>query len=183
MDEFYCYCHEKPATLDVILCQNLTSNNLPPLSSDGSISTSGFKVSDTKDCLAILINIPIPIIENNKDDPPELTKGNGMPFVGTMPETTAMLIIACNPNITVIPNPKKNPNTSLVACTIFNPCHINDKKRHIIANTPINPNSSPIMVKIKSLLLSGKKNSFCLLLPTPKPAKPPDPRAIHDWII
>src|SRR3990167_5924339 len=108
------------------------------------------------------------------------TKGIPLPFVGTMPETTAMFITACNPNIIVIPNPKKNPNVSLVACTIFNPCHINDKNRHIITNTPINPNSSPMMVKIKSLLLSGKKNSFCLLLPTPNPVKPPEPRAIHD---
>ena len=101
------YRQEKLAILDVILCQILAGNNRATLSSDGSLFNCGFKATDSKDCFAILISIPIPIIENNKDDPPELTKGKGMPLVGTMPETTAMLIIACNPNITVIPNPKK----------------------------------------------------------------------------
>src|SRR3972149_2727637 len=95
MDEFYCYRQEKLAILDVVLCQILAGNNPATLSSDSSIFTCGFKSPDSKDYFAILISIPIPIIENNKEDPPELTKGKGMPFVGTMPETTAMFITAC----------------------------------------------------------------------------------------
>jgi hypothetical protein len=144
------------------------------------LSVSRFEVSDSNDCLAIFTRIPIPIIENSNDDPPELIKGNGMPFVGILPDTTAMLIAACSPNITVIPSPKKNPNMSLAACIIFNPCHIKSTKRLIIIIAPIKPNSSPIIVNMKSLLLSGKKNNFCLLPPTPNPVKPPEPRAIQD---
>ena len=51
IDKFYCYSQEKPAILDVILCQNLTGNNLPTLSSDGSIFACGFKAWTPKTVL------------------------------------------------------------------------------------------------------------------------------------
>ena len=38
---------------------------------------------------------------------------------------------------------------------------------------PIRPNSSTIIGNIKSVYDSGKYKFFCLLLPNPKPYKPP----------
>ena len=49
---------------------------------------------------------------------------------------------------------------------------------------PIKPNSSEIVVKIKSVCFSGKKFN-CPWVPSiyPFPARPPEPIAIFDWII
>jgi hypothetical protein len=51
------------------------------------------------------------------------------------------------------------------------------QKRPIRNTAPIKPNSSQITAKIKSFCGSGKYKNFCLLSPSPRPKKPPDPIA------
>src|SRR5574337_1943806 len=76
----FSYRQEKLAIFDVILCQILTGDSLSTLSSDGSaLSIDKLEVSNAADCLATLTSMPIPNIENSKEDPPELTKGKGIP--------------------------------------------------------------------------------------------------------
>ena len=123
------------------------------------------------------------INDNNIDEPPVLINGNGSPFVGIEPVTTAIFIAACKAIEAVIPNAKKKPNASGAALQTLIPCHANKANIIIIQVVPINPNSSPIIEKIKSLSLIGKKNNFWRLSPNPKPAIPPEPSAIHDCII
>ena len=51
----------------------------------------------------------------------------------------------------------------------------------IVKNEPINPHSSPIVQKIKSVLCSGTKLNFvCVPFKNPLPNKPPEPIAIFD---
>src|SRR5215475_10953906 len=50
----------------------------------------------------------------------------------------------------------------------------------MVTSAPSRPSSSPMMLKMKSVCASGRKNSFCLLSPSPSPKKPPEPTEISD---
>src|SRR3989338_3638425 len=125
------------------------------LSATGHAESSAFS-----DCFAIFKRIPTPSNDNNIDEPPVLINGNGSPFVGIEPVTTAIFIAACKAIETVIPNARKKPNTSGAALQTIIPCHANKANIMIIHVVPIKPNSSPIIEKIKSLSLIGRKNNF-----------------------
>jgi len=43
----------------------------------------------------------------------------------------------------------------------------------MVASAPRRPSSSPMMLKMKSVWASGRKNSFCRLSPSPSPKRPP----------
>lgn len=88
-----------------------------------------------------------------------------------------MLIITCIPTKAVIPIATRLPNISGAFIAIRTPLQMNIANRTIINAHPINPSSSPIIEKIKSLCGSGMYKYFCLLSPKPTPNNPPDPIA------
>ena len=63
-------------------------------------------------CCEMLSNTPVASSITSRLDLPELTNGNGMPLVGTMPSTTAKLISAWLSTIAVMPSAKSRPNPS-----------------------------------------------------------------------
>ena len=105
--------------------------------------------------------------------PPALINGRGTPVGGILPLTTAILIKTWLAIIVVIPVAKKQPNLSLLFIAILIPLNINSPKIEINIIQPNNPNSSPIIEKIKSDSANGKNRYFCLLLNSPTPNNPP----------
>jgi len=79
-----------------------------------------------------------------------------MPVVGIILVTTPIFIILWKTIIEVMPAANKVPNCSEESKAILNPRHNNIVKRIIITTVPINPNSSPIIEKIKSVCWSGR---------------------------
>ena len=78
--------------------------------------------------------------------------GIGRPVTGKTPVTTAALTNAYNTKLNAIPTAKKIPNGSVHSFAIFNP-RIKINKNSVNTGTvPImNPSSSPIIAKIKSV--------------------------------
>ena len=70
----------------------------------------------------------------------------------------------------------------LLACTAMDKArHKMNKNNARTKKAPINPNSSHITEKIKSVCCSGKKASLvCVPSKNPLPVRPPDPMAILD---
>ena len=66
---------------------------------------------------------------------------------------------------------------------ILNPLNINNPKSIIISRLPINPSSSAIIEKMKSLYPCGRKKSFWELLPNPTPKNFPLANDTNDFII
>ena len=57
-----------------------------------------------------------------------------------------------------------------------------NKNKVSTGTVPIkNPNSSPIIAKMKSVWGVGRKWFFSILFPKPVPNKPPLPKLISDW--
>ena len=79
-----------------------------------------------------------------------------MPFVGSFPVTTPILIKACNPMIIVSPVANSAPNLFSVRLAIEIPLQTNIIKINMTVAAPIKPNSSPKIEKIKSVCGCGK---------------------------
>jgi len=79
-----------------------------------------------------------------------------MPVVGIILVTTPIFIILWKVIIAVIPAANRVPNWSAELTAILNPRHNNIINRTIITKVPLNPNSSPIIEKIKSVCWSGR---------------------------
>src|ERR1051325_8560172 len=69
-------------------------------------------VSRDDECCDTLSRMPIPTKLMTSDDPPLLTKGSGMPFVGIRPSTTLTLMNACTATIVVRPSARNGPNVA-----------------------------------------------------------------------
>ena len=125
---------------------------------------------------------PIATIVATSDEPPELTNGSARPFVGAEHVTTAMFTAACMPIISVSPNTSSDENRSGARLATLTPYQKSSAKSTTTPVHPTSPSSSPTIEKTKSLLASGRKSSFCWLLPSPTPSVPPEPSARSDWI-
>jgi len=77
-------------------------------------------------------------------EPPALTNGSGMPFVGTSPSTTLMLKSAWTAIIVVSPIARNAPKRSGATVAILNPRHAMTTKQAITMVVPRRPNSSAI---------------------------------------
>ena len=129
--------------------------------------------------------IPTAAIVITVEDPPKEINGSGNPFVGRMPHDTPILIAACSSTQLVIPEASSCPNKSGENAW---PSASRATPRTQTANdqsqtAPINPNSSPMIGKIKSVCGSGSDSSFSVEAPSPFPHNPPEPNAIIDWVI
>ena len=125
-------------------------------------------------------NIPIDDIVIINEVFPELINGNGKPVGGILPLTTNALITVCTAYTSVIPEANKKEKKSSASDAVFIPRQINKPLTRNIANIPKNPNSSPIIDKIKSLSANGKKRYFCRERNNPVPNQPPLPSAYSD---
>src|SRR5262249_18405678 len=63
-------------------------------------------------CCDTFSSIAMPIMLMSSDDPPALTNGSGIPFVGSSPSTTLMLKNAWNATIVVRPIARNAPKRS-----------------------------------------------------------------------
>ena len=71
--------------------------------------------------------MPIRLISS--DEPPELTNGSGMPFVGSSPSTTLMLKNAWNATIVVRPIARNAPKRSGARIAVRRPRHVITQKQ------------------------------------------------------
>ena len=106
--------------------------------------------------LLIFNKIPILHIVINRLLPPYDRKGRVTPVTGISPTTTIRLSIVWNDNPKVIPKARYLPNESSHFIAILNPDIMIIRNKVVTNNTPIKPNSSLIIEKIKSVCGSGK---------------------------
>ncbi len=133
----------------------------------------------------MLRRIPTDVKLTTNELPPYDTNGRHKPFVGRIPVHTPICIKACMEISRIIPNASKTAKSSFASLAfkmILKPRITKTTKSKIITVAPINPNSSAIMEKIKSLYEEGRKNNFCFEAPIPLPKILPDPIAIIDCI-
>jgi hypothetical protein len=78
----------------------------------------------------------------SSDDPPLLTKGSGIPFVGSRPRTTLMLKNACTATIVVRPSARSEPKLSGARDAIRRPRHVMTPKEMSTTVAPTSPSSS-----------------------------------------
>ena len=88
--------------------------------------------------------------------------GNGKPVGGILPLTTSAFKSVCSPNTTVIPLASMVPNKLSQRAAMRKPRYTITAATANSKITPIKPNSSPMMERIKSLSAKGKKRYFCL---------------------
>ena len=106
--------------------------------------------------------------------------GRGTPVAGKKEVATEMFKKAWKPIEKVIPTAKILPYISGHLDAMIKPLWIKVQNKPITKIQPIQPNSSPITAKIKSVCASGIQYNFCLELPKPTPQNPPDANAIKD---
>ena len=78
------------------------------------------------------------------DEPPALTNGSGIPFVGISPSTTLMFTNACTAIIVVNPSARNAPNRSGASTAARSPRHVMSAKHKRMAVAPRRPSSSAI---------------------------------------
>lgn len=112
------------------------------------------------------------------DEPPALMNGSVMPVTGSKATTTAMFTKAWKPRLAVIPAAKRPPNVSGAVSETRTPSYTRRAKSAITISPPINPNSSPMMAKMKSFDALGRyRLAAWWLAPRPVPVIPPRARA------
>ena len=106
------------------------------------------------------------------EDPPQLTNGKVIPFVGIKPNELNILIKHCSSNEQIKPIIAIILYGSSSFRTFNKVLIIIDKIIRIIIKQKIKPSSSPATAKIKSVLASGIF-SFKIPCPGPLPSNPP----------
>ena len=96
------------------------------------------------------------IIDTSRLDPPYDKKGRVTPVTGISPTTTIRLRIVWNAIENVNPNDRYFAKLSSCFMDVLNPLYIIVMNRVDIIITPMNPNSSLIIEKIKSVWGSGR---------------------------
>ncbi len=134
-------------------------------------------------CRDIDRSIPTPIINQNNDDPPQLTNGRVTPVSGTILRFTPIFIVAWISIQIVIPRARYRPKGSFTDRAIRKPRYVIIIYIDIRINAPKNPSSSTITEKIKSHCTSGRQPNFWIDLPNPRPKNPPEPIAISHCFI
>ena len=76
--------------------------------------------------------------------------------MGITPSTPPMLIKACTVSQAVIPAASIRPNRSGARLATIHPVTVSTAKRAITVMAPINPVSSPMMAKMKSVWAFGR---------------------------
>src|SRR5574344_894726 len=107
-------------------------------------------------------------------------KGIGTPVAGKKELATLIFKNAWKQIEKVKPTANNFPYISGQREAITKPLCNNVQKRTISKTQPINPSSSPITAKIKSVCASGNQASFCFDAPNPTPYKPPEANATSD---
>jgi len=100
--------------------------------------------------------IPILASVTNTDVPPEEISGSGIPFVGSSESTTLILKNACNTIVVVMPKATNHANGSCDRNAARRPRQPKTANRTTIRMEPMNPSSSAMLAKIKSVDASGR---------------------------
>ena len=119
--------------------------------------------------------------EQITDEPPELSRGSGRPVTGTMRMFIPILTNTWKNIIVTTPMARILPSRSRLRMAILIPTAMIVPYNNTTAVLPINPLSSAITEKIKSLWATplGKyPYVFCIPFFQPLPVSPPDPTEI-----
>src|SRR5438067_6620124 len=120
-------------------------------------------------------------------EPPYETNGSVIPVSGSSRETPPMISSACTVMITVRPVASSVPNVSRDRSAMWKPRAAISPKSSRIAIVPMNPISSPIAAKMKSVgsVPLRRPGSISCGWPSPRPVpvRPPDPSANADCAI
>jgi hypothetical protein len=108
----------------------------------------------------ILNRIPSITAVASRLDPPYEIRGRGRPVVGKNPVTTPMLTMAKLKSEKLMPIARSMLKESAEFLAILNPLKNRSKKSSRKKEEPTNPNSSPRILKTKSVCGSGRKRSF-----------------------
>ena len=115
---------------------------------------------------------------------PKLINGSGRPVLGKIAVATAMLANAWNAISVAIPAQIRRPPKSLARAAIIRHSYMINKNNMITAMQPMNPNSSPITAKMKSVCSSDRKLPFLteamVVLYNPLPFSWPEPMAMME---
>jgi len=90
------------------------------------------------------------------DEPPALMNGKVMPVTGSSATTTAMLTNAWKHSHAVIPAASSAPKVSGARSAVRMPAYARRMNRPITRPAPMNPNSSPMIAKMKSFHAFGR---------------------------
>ena len=90
------------------------------------------------------------------DEPPALMNGSVMPVTGSSATTTPMLMKACRQSHAVIPAASRAPNVSGARSAVRIPDTARIPNRAMTTSAPANPNSSPMIAKMKSFHAFGR---------------------------
>lgn len=104
--------------------------------------------------------MPIAPIKTATEVPPDEMNGSGSPVGGIEPVTTAIFKSVCTAITIPIPHASKQPKRSFALSPILNNSQTREKYATIKRQHPQNPNSSPIIEKMKSDSANGKKRYF-----------------------
>src|SRR5205823_7965882 len=112
---------------------------------------------DGNACCDTFRRIPMPTRLMTSEDPPLLTNGNGIPFVGINPSTTLMLMNACTATIVVSPSARKAPNESGARSAMRNPRHVTTQKHSRTRSEEHTSELQSLAYLVCRLLLEKKK--------------------------
>ena len=126
----------------------------------------------------MLAKMPIIAHDTTRFEPPYEINGKGIPVNGMRDTMALKLIIICKDRANAIPPARSFPKSSDAVNAIRRAESTRTKNKIITIVAPINPNSSPIIAKIESVVTSGRYAYFCRDSPIPTPKSPPDPNAI-----
>src|ERR1017187_4927218 len=92
----------------------------------------------------------------NSEVPPEEIKGKGIPLVGTRESTTRMLKKAWSRMLVVMPKATRGAKGSCERKAVRKPRQPKTAKRITTQMAPMNPNSSAMLAKMKSVEEIGR---------------------------
>jgi hypothetical protein len=116
--------------------------------------------------------MPTVIDTASMDEPPADTKGSVMPFAGSNPTLTPMLISACSPNISASPWMERRVAGSGSCAALTSARMTTNAKRPSRRRQATTPYSSATTAKMKSVWASGSAD-LIVPSPGPRPRKPP----------
>lgn len=115
---------------------------------------------------------PMAASEMTNDEPPNETNVSGTAVTGTTPATMAMFKTAWNTSHIRLTEHAQKAKTVVVRRAMRWTETVNRPKSAKMNKEPINPSSSPMIAKMKSVCASGIQCHFCRLWPMPTPHQP-----------
>ncbi len=113
----------------VLPCSSRPTSRVVSRFSENRWAVSAARHASDAACCETFNRMPIPTRLMSSDEPPALTNGSGIPFVGKRPSTTLMLKNACTATIVVRPRARNDPKLSGARNAIRSPRQLMTQKQ------------------------------------------------------